>query len=516
MKRLATLRRLTVSSLVCICLAVPAGARAEQACAPGHAKEVIAACTNEISNHPKTEKLQADLETRSFGYGALGDWTNAIADLRAAIAITPKDNHAWLMLGVYHTILKQPGEAEDDFLRAQELDPDYYILWTLRCFVDDFDRRFDKCIEDSSRAIKLQPGKVLAYRIRATDETRLGRYAEAMADDDAILRIDPTSSFGLMNRSYNEVHRYQAQAALKDANRLLALHADLRGVHLNRARAEIEEGNFDAGLADYLYEKEHYPDSGQGWNGIAYAEHLVGHDDLALADYNKVLEMKFPGISPLDDPLIGPLGTNGPVAFSLEVLKPKLWQPEHATAHDGLSMLALGKGDLSKALQEANLAVADDPDASGPYRTRGNVEFAQAEWSLAQKDFAQAVANFPEAPYAALWQYLSTERSGSDGTQALRQTISSSTSADWPMPIAHFFLGDIDEQALLKAVDSVPDASVFRKKELQCEAYFYLGEAALLRGDKATATRWFQATIGSGITSFIEYGAAGRELKSLP
>ena len=160
--------------------------------------------------------------------------------------------------------------------------------------------------------------------------------------------------------------------------------------------------------------------------------------------------------------------------------------------------------------------MADAPDTSSAYRTRGEVEFAQQQWADAEKDFARAVANFPESPYATLWQYLAAEHGGKDGKPDLLAAMTAETSADWPTPVGLYYLGKASQAEVLASAASAAGASDIRKQQTLCEADFYLGEAALLRGDKAEAKRLFQATLATGVTSFTEYGAAKRELQSLP
>jgi len=118
----------------------------------------------------------------------------------------------------------------------------------------------------------------------------------------------------------------------------------------------------------------------------------------------------------------------------------------------------------------------------------------------------------PSDPYAVLWLYLARARAGEDGrgdlaTQATRLNLSK-----WPGPVLALYLGNAAPEALLPAArDSDPK----KQREQQCEAYFYLGQQALLRGDRAEAIRLFRAAVDTGVTDFIEYQGAQMELKRL-
>jgi lipoprotein NlpI len=74
------------------------------------------------------------------------------------------------------------------------------------------------------------------------------------------------------------------------------------------------------------------------------------------------------------------------------------------------------------------------------------------------------------------------------------------------------YLGEVTpEQCLAAASDKDPK----RDKEMKCEAYFYVGQFYLIRGDKERASESFRRCIATGLTSYREYIYAQGELKRL-
>jgi lipoprotein NlpI len=88
----------------------------------------------------------------------------------------------------------------------------------------------------------------------------------------------------------------------------------------------------------------------------------------------------------------------------------------------------------------------------------------------------------------------------------------SALKSEWPLAVVQFYLGrGSPQEVFLSAKDPNPLRNMYQL----CEAYFYLGEDALIRGRLAEARDLFQKTIATGITSFFEYHAAAVELNRM-
>lgn len=83
------------------------------------------------------------------------------------------------------------------------------------------------------------------------------------------------------------------------------------------------------------------------------------------------------------------------------------------------------------------------------------------------------------------------------------------------MPVVLLFLDLNSAESVLQSAESVAGNSPARKQQLLCEADFYLGERALLKGDTALAKKYFQATLSTNISAFIEFRIAKVELQAL-
>lgn len=82
----------------------------------------------------------------------------------------------------------------------------------------------------------------------------------------------------------------------------------------------------------------------------------------------------------------------------------------------------------------------------------------------------------------------------------------------WPLPVIMLFAGKITPEDLL-----ISSENSDKKKNLEqkCEAFYYLGEYFLLKGDKARASEYFAKSVKTGVQSFSEYLLSSKFLKEL-
>jgi len=82
----------------------------------------------------------------------------------------------------------------------------------------------------------------------------------------------------------------------------------------------------------------------------------------------------------------------------------------------------------------------------------------------------------------------------------------------WPAPIVRLYLGQI---TAADANAAAANGDTATKKAQTCKANFYGGKFASQRGKKDEARRLFELAAAECPKSFIEYGAANSELRTL-
>ena len=163
---------------------------------------------------------------------------------------------------------------------------------------------------------------------------------------------------------------------------------------------------------------------------------------------------------------------------------------------------ALEAGDLDKKL------------TADAFRYRGNANFFLGRYPAASDDYVNSLNRNPDNLYAGLWLYLARENSGQDGRPELTYVVKRRDLFYWPGPVADLFLGNSSTEEVLQAARD-PFLDEQSQLEQSCEAYYYAGQYALLRGDQAEAARLFRAAVATGVTAFIEYSASRLALERL-
>ncbi len=245
--------------------------------------------------------------------------------------------------------------------------------------------------------------------------------------------------------------------------------------------------------------------------GNAYRE--TGRYDEAIKDFDRVLRL-----SPRD---AGAL-TNRGLAYAgkgdddravqdyTEALGPSL---DYAPAFVNRGYARMRRGDYTRAVMDFEEALRLDVTLFGAFMGRGWARFFQGQFAPAAGDFARVVELRPTDLPWPLWLYLARRRAGEEGRAELAESARRLDLSRWPGPVVALFLGHATPEAVLSSAEH-SDAK--KTLEQRCEAYFFLGELALLQGERSEAVRLFQAVLATRVRDFMEYHAAQVELRRLP
>jgi len=153
-----------------------------------------------------------------------------------------------------------------------------------------------------------------------------------------------------------------------------------------------------------------------------------------------------------------------------------------------------------------------------PYR-----EYYAGNFDVVTKLLPERIAQTPTNLTMRLVQYLSLHRTGrtAEAHAYLNEVAAGLVDLNWAAPVVLFYAGRLSEaDVLAAAVDA--DATIDRERK--CEAYYYLGAAHLLSlgdiaGDEMTrmakAREYFEKSIATGVTNFVEYRAAQAEIERM-
>jgi lipoprotein NlpI len=278
-------------------------------------------------------------------------------------------------------------------------------------------------------------------------------------------------SWAFENRCAAYVDNKQLDLAIADCNRAIEFDPTARA-YVNRGNAFSARGDSDQAIADYNRAIGLNPKDAVAYSNRGKAFYAKGENDHAIADYTQAIQI---------DRAAHPYNSRGDAY--------------------------LAKGDYEHAVADYDRVIELDAGYSRAYLKRGVANFYLGAIPKAVADLNRASGLDPKEPYAALWLEI-VDRRGS----RLAKTIAAIDMTKWPAPIVRLYLGKITPADANAAAED-PNTDI--KKGQVCEANFYSGKLALQRGRKDDAKHLFELAVAECPRSFLEYGAANAELRTL-
>jgi tetratricopeptide (TPR) repeat protein len=246
---------------------------------------------------------------------------------------------------------------------------------------------------------------------------------------------------------------------------------------------------FAPGSTDALYNR-----------GGSYSK--LGQWDEALADFNALLK-----IVPNDPNTFYArawvLAQRGEDEAAIDDLDRVLAQaPDDQEALMDRGGMNIRAGRYEDAIRDFSHLLKLDSKAAAAAYNRGRAYYAKGAFKDAAEDFKLALSLRADNPYAALRLYLAQSHLGAGDSAVLKKGIEALDPTIWPRPLLELFAGTGKDPELIAGINELPPR--FRTNVL-CEAQYYLGERALLNGDKKAARDYFAAAAATGASATTEH-----------
>jgi lipoprotein NlpI len=241
---------------------------------------------------------------------------------------------------------------------------------------------------------------------------------------------------------------------------------------------------------------------------------MVVRQELEVALATEVLKVAGDG-SPLAGPVLAKraLANNMLNRFDATLADVDKALPLNAQASEllyarGLALLSLGRTD------EAVTAMRSAREPGGrSFVTKGlgNAQYYQGRYAEAEASFREAAqeSSGEDRDFALIWLFLSAQRNGGKGRDAIAPFVDQTDSERWPGAVVYYLAGRVSQDELLR--------SARKDKQMErlnlSEAWFYVGQQLLLTGDAEGARRMFQRTVEIGALPYREHAFAQIELK---
>jgi tetratricopeptide (TPR) repeat protein len=291
---------------------------------------------------------------------------------------------------------------------------------------------------------------------------------------DRAIQLDPENHewFRYRGELYAAVGDYDH--ALDDFEKAIRLDPKDAIAFRQRGHTYFMKRDYDHAIQFYDEAIKLEPSNAIHFANRAYTFGAMGDLDRAIADYN--------------------------VAIRLDA--------RYAVAYSNRGTLYVAKGEIDRAVADYSEAIRLNPIANA-YVGRGRIFLLTGSFANANADFKRANELSPD-PYTALWLDLAERRN--DISRHLAEATKQLDMKAWPAPLIRLFLNELNSaEALAAAEDQDPK----RQQGQICEANFYSGELALVKGATEEALRFLRLAASDCPRNYIEWGSANFALREL-
>lgn len=150
-----------------------------------------------------------------------------LADINAAIKLTPNSGKAYFYRARYFYRDEQSNKALPDFNKSIALDPTNAEAFYLRGIVYGEYKDEQKPIEDFTSVIKLNPNYANAYLLRAYSYNDVEKYDLAIADFNKYLELEPNSDEAVFQRGKTFQAKGEKEKAAADIRKAIEMQPDI-------------------------------------------------------------------------------------------------------------------------------------------------------------------------------------------------------------------------------------------------------------------------------------------------
>lgn len=169
---------------------------------------------------------------------------------------------------------------------------------------------------------------------------------------------------------------------------------------------------------------------------------------------------------------------------------------------------------FDKSAANYTRAIALDDKDAWSFQARGLDRFYSRDYEGAVADFAKAteMGDDTRRPYTDLWLASSYRRLKRELPDDLKARAAADPRGGWPRPVLATMANLIKVDDLVAILEGMPSDD---KIAASTEAYFYLGQLQLDRGDRASAEDYFKKAVATDVFPYIEYITSKFELDAM-
>jgi serine/threonine protein kinase/lipoprotein NlpI len=416
-------------------------------------------------------------------YFATEEYEAMLQDAEQLTAISRNSAPAWNLAGVAYAHMEQWAAAVESHSRAIDLAPEAVSGYVNRAVAYLGHGKIAEAIDDCNQAISLNGESAQAFALRCDCHRRSGRLDQALADCDRAIGLDASHAYAHFwrGRTLAELDRYDEAVSAYD--RVIQVDSGIarayasRGIALHKLNRN-EEAVRDLSLAMSL-----------GWSGDvehfyrARAHRDLGNYEASLADFDDAIRLR-PGWA---------------AAFHGRAEINRLLRRYEDALADQLKAVEYTRNSPVPAVA---LAVT--------YRLLGRDDDALAWFEQVVDDLSPAQRVWARLCMWEIHAFNDDNEATVRADETLRAAAEDAALLDPGSSEARLLAIVRGERSLNSVLAELAPDSTER-----CQAYYFTGVRALLRGSFPEAAEHFRASVGSGAINYFEYCLARGHLDRL-
>ncbi len=183
--------------------------------------------------------------------------------------------------------------------------------------------------------------------------------------------------------------------------------------------------------------------------------------------------------------------------------------PHFSVAHLDVAVVYTKLGRYPQAYAAYKRAFQANPANLLAFMSRGMTYYLDGRYARARRDLQRYLKFHPDDARRTLWLYLAMAREGRDARGELARRAAGLPPGRWPAPLVDLALGKRTEADILAEVEGATGAGA---PERRVEAYWFLAEWHLARGEEGAARKRYRSAVATGVKSHLEYASARNAL----
>jgi lipoprotein NlpI len=190
-------------------------------------------------------------------------------------------------------------------------------------------------------------------------------------------------------------------------------------------------------------------------------------------------------------------------------------KPDMAEAYNSVGVHYTQQRQFLQAYEAFDSTLGINPDYHFARLNRGIALYYGGRSDLAAQDTLAFLEQDQGDPIRVLWHYIAANKIDSEAAlNQLAQRRIALDDATWSTSIVDFYLGKVDEAAVVAALISDVESQAQLNNRL-CEAYFYLGKYHANNGNRVTAANYFKLSLSTNVHEYVEHKYARMELANI-